>query len=292
MPNSRETIRQLMVEEIPHAFTGVAADTASSTTELVDVDDEFLYFLGDGETNLQGYWIVRPDAAAAADRVRRVSSADPGQGLLRVSRAWTNAPDAEAFELYPPEFRPALIDAAINRGLKRLPYIIEESITPVANDNSYALSGYTWVTNERSIREVYQEYNSSTRYTREEYPWWKVFSDAGTFTLRLHPYPSTATGNSIIIEGISYYTALATDAATTACPADWAAAAGLVELYRSMRRQTHGQDTTRWDAEFADQRRALTRLTRRYAPRRGRRIMPRTPWVGPASTRIRGELLY
>jgi hypothetical protein len=287
---SLKTIRQEILEQVPGAFLGTAG-SSSTTTELADTDDEQTLFTGDGGTDYTGYWIIRADAAVAGDRVRRITFHDRNQGVIKPARAWTNAPTSETYELWPPEFRPADVDSAINRGLTELPYLVEESLTLSSADNEYTIS-YDWLDHERKVLEVYWSYTNSGIVHREEYPWWKVFPDAGVFKLQLDPIPSTATGNSVLIEGKAYYTELATDAATTACPLSWAVAKGLVVLLEDRQNTGQGQDVTRWSLQLVEARRQLYKMSKKFVVRRGRRMMTRTSSrMTPGRVR-RGEFYY
>lgn len=292
MTSSRLSIRQQMAQSIPHSVVGTAT-ASSSTTELFDQDDELMAFEGDGGPDRTGYWILRSDAAVVAgDRIRRVAKHDRGLGMVRPSRPWTTGPSAgEVYELYPPDWRPALIDNAINKGLKRLTYLVEETITAVNNTNQYTLN-FPWLTNERQVMEVYWQYTNANTIYKEEWAYWKVFVDEGVFKLYVDPIPSTATGNTIVLEGRAHYTTLADDVTTTPCPSDWAVAAAMVECYRELRKANQGQDVSRFTLELEEAKKELFRQTKIYINRRGRRIMPRTPSRAPNNRVRRGEFYY
>ena len=286
---SLATIRQEILKQVPGAFLGTAG--TSSATQLEDTDDEQTLFTGDGGIDFTGYWLLRPDAAVAADRVRRITFHDRNQGVIKPSRAWTNAPTSETYELWPPEFRPADVDSAVNRALGELPYLVEEDITVSSLDNEYTIS-YSWLTHERQVLEVYWKYTNSSLVSREEYPWWKVFPDSGVFKLMLDPPPSSATGNSVLLEGKAYYASLATDAATTDCPLEWITAKGLVTVLEDKQAGGTGQDVSRWSIQVVNARKQLFKMTKKYAPRRGRRMMWRTPTRSAGSRVRRGEFYY
>lgn len=292
MTVARSALRQEIAKRMGRPIVGTV--TSSSTASvLFDQDDEFVTFQEEGGPELQGWWIVLP-AASATNRVRRVSFHDKGSGQLKPSRAWSAAPaNGDTYELWPPDMHPNRVDEAINRGLPQLRHLTEETLTLVSGDNDYTLS-YSWLENERDVYEVYHEITSSLRIYRSEYEWFKVHRDNAVFKLRLWPIPYTTSNYAVIIEGRARYATLATDAATTDCPTDWAAAVGHVELLRHLIRQNHGQDVSRFEKELMEARRVLRKMTVRYAPRRGRRIMPRTPTSMPGnpSTPRRGEFLY
>ena len=290
MTVARSVIRQQIAESLPGVLVGTVA--SATTTLLKDTDDEFVIFSGQGGRDLTGYWIVTP-ASSASDQIRRVAHHSVDDGELKPSRAWASAPSAAAtYELYPPDMRPTLLNNAINKGLKRLTYTPEETVTPVANQNVYTIS-YSWLLNRKDVNEVYKQYTSDSLVVREEYPHWRVFEDSGVFKLHLSPLPSTVTGSVVIVEGRANYTSLATDAATTTCNVDWASAVGLVEVFRSLRRESPGQDTSRWTAELVDARRELASQTKKHRPRGGKRVMYRSPWSVNSSSNVRrGEFFY
>lgn len=280
MTVTKKAIRQAVAALMPEAYVGTAT-TTSETTVLFDEDDEIMSFVADGGRDYTGFWLVRPDAADSTDRVRRVSAHDPGLGSLTPSRAWTNAPDSETYELWPPHLRPTIVDNAIDDGLERLTYKVVETFSPTANQNSYALASYTWINTERDVREVYSVYTSGSIISRVEYPWWKVIEDAGTFTLYIDPTPSTATGLSVEVVGVAHYTSLANDAATTACQQDWAVSAAFVELLRILLRTQKGFNAEAWRLDYAEAKKLLYRLSRKYRPSVPRRVMNRTPFSVP-----------
>ena len=290
MSVARSAIRQQVAQNLPGVLVGTVA--SATTTLLKDTDEEFVIFGGQGGRDLTGYWIVTPDSAVA-DQIRRVAHHSADDGEIKPSRAWASAPDADdPYELYPPDMRPTLLNNAINKGLKRLQYTPEESVTPVANQNVYTLS-YTWLLSRKDVNEVYWQYTNDNLVSREEYPHWRVFDDSGVFKLHLSPFPSTASGSVVVVEGRANYTSLATDAATTDCPIDWASAVGLVEVFRALRRESPGQDTSRWTAEIIDARRELASQTKKHRPRGGKRVMYRTPWsVNAQQKPRRGEFHY
>ena len=292
MSTTKAAIRQEIAKRLPGSFVG-SASAGSSTTELLDQDDELAIFSGQGSNDLTGYWILRPSAAQSTDRLRRVAHHDQDLGSVKPSRAWTDAPSAsETYEMYPPDMRPALIDTAIDEALTRLSYRVEETVTPVNKQNTYTLA-YSWLTSRKQVFEVYREWTNNGPVVRTEWPFWKVYEDAGVFTLLLDPIPVTITGMSIIVEGRAKYTALASDSSTTNCPLDWATYAGLVKTYKALRRNSIGTDTSRYSAELKDAQNELFRLSRVYAPGGSKRVMMRTPFkIPPFGQTRRGEIYY
>lgn len=292
MTTTKSAIRQEIAKRLPGAFVGTAS-SGSSTTELLDQDDELSMYSGQGQQDLTGYWIVRPSAGTATDRIRRIAHHDQDLGSVKPSRAWAVAPStSETYECYPPDMRPALLDDCINEGLRRLTYEVEETVTPVNKTNTYTLS-YTWLTNRRQVFEVFREYTNTTLVIRNEWPYFKVFEDSGVFTLFVDPVPVTVTGMNLIVVGRAHYSDLSTDASTTACPLDWAVYSGLVRVYKALRRNTIGTDTSRYKEELKDAQGELFRLSRIYAPKTGRRVIRRTPFkIPPFGQTHRGEIYY
>lgn len=281
-----------MALDLPNCFVGTAS-SSSTLTELHDQDDELVIYQGDGGEDRTGYWLVRP-SADAGDRLRRVAFHNKDEGILKPSLAWTAAPvSGETYELYPPDIRPRLLDDSINKGLSRLSRLVTETLHVSNNDNTYTLD-YDWLENERDVLEVYRQVTSSgTIVMRREWEWFKVFRDDDEFKLHLWPVPKSVNNQDILIEGRARYTELSSDSDTTSCPKDWVVAAALVELYKKLKEMSHGQDPTRWRVKLQEQRKELRILSRRYAPRRGRRIMTRTPSQMPDLGRnVSGEYLY
>ena len=285
MTTSLATIRQSLALLVPGALVGTAS-SESSASELWDTNWEMVTFGADGAQDFTGYWIVRSSAVAAGDRVRRVAFHDQGLGRIKPSRVWTNSPASETYELWPPDFRPTLVDQAINDGLARLTYRVEGSITPVANDNAYALSSLTWITGERDVREVWKRYTSSNYQEDQPWGWWRVLDNAGTFTLVLDPMPHSTTGITIVVEGVAKYGTLSSDSATTAAPSDWVVAAAKVELYRKITSDAKNQGAAGWGADYIEARREFNRLSKLYAPR----VPRRSPlWRSPTRMPFPGQ---
>lgn len=71
--------------------------SAGTTSTLIDAT---LLDKGTDTHYMRGLWLYRP-GAAAADKLRRISSFNTSNGALTVSRAWADAPDnAESYEVY------------------------------------------------------------------------------------------------------------------------------------------------------------------------------------------------
>lgn len=291
MSSARSAIRQEIGKRIPGVLVGTAS-SESTTSTLYDTNEEMMVFAGDGTPDYTGYWLILP-AGSTADRVRRVSRHDSAAGFVKPSRAWSTPPaSGDTYELWPPDLRPTDVDAAINKALPRLTYLKEQALTLVSGTNTYSLASYTWIENERQVLEVYDSWTNSGTTIRREYPWFKVFRNATAFTLHVWPIPRSVSGHSVVMETLARYATLSTDAATTDAPLEWIAAAGAVELYKTLRRRTSGQDLSSWERELSVARGELRMATRKYAPRRGRRIMPRTPVDFPNQNSVRGEVYY
>ena len=82
------------------------ADAASDTSQLTDLEVwQDPSSVGLSSKTINNMWIFRPDAAAAGDRKRKIggnsgSGIVPSTGAIYPMVAWTNAPDAEQYDIF------------------------------------------------------------------------------------------------------------------------------------------------------------------------------------------------
>ncbi len=106
-------LRTLRATAASRAGAG-SSGTCSSAGTSTSLIDAVLRDNGVDEQYLESAWIFRPDAALAADRVRRVKVAGfaPSTGALSFDRAYTNVPaDGEVYEVY--KFFPPIQQAGV-----------------------------------------------------------------------------------------------------------------------------------------------------------------------------------
>ncbi len=155
----------------------------------------------------EDWWIFRPTAALAADKVRRVAVYDPIAGTLTPDLAWTNAPAAaEVYELHG-TIEP-LTDMAnlINTALLRCYVEQETTLTPVVLQSRHSLATKTWIDAEWKVRAVGVLGPNLSRELHNPYlerpVRGTVVNDGGTWYL-VHPGYSFQTTDTLYVQTIS-----------------------------------------------------------------------------------------
>lgn len=132
-------------------FLQLTAGTSTTSTLVVttyqvrsNIDQSDLF---------KDYYIYRPDAVLASDRVRTVDSYEPSSGTLVPSLTWSNAPTGEAVELS--VMNPDDVHLWINRALKRMLVQVEFTVTPTANAVRHNLTATaSWLTDPDWVYQV------------------------------------------------------------------------------------------------------------------------------------------
>ena len=172
---------------------------------------------------------------------------------------------AEEYEIHT-LMHPDDLDRLINNGLKRCHYLDEEEIAVVSGQREYDLSDITWLTRKKQVNKVLWIQGSTANKQRHLPMWWQIEEDAGVLTLHVRPYTVT-TGQNMLLIGTRPYAVLATDAATTDCPEDWAKAAAILEVYQWLTRGGPAKDVKRYQAARDEAADVWYEKCRRYAPR-------------------------
>lgn len=215
-----------------------ASGTASPATAVVTA----LISTADAGGTYPGQWLLRRDAAAADDRQRRIAAVNATTGTLALDRPYAVAPAAgEAVEITPLD--PARhLRRAVLAGLART-YFVDRVAVPVTagrveEDLSAALF---WVVDVGQIRDVESRLGAAATSRPQPLDWYRPVSSSAGVGLRVQ----APVGGSYLVEALRPHAtwvngADAPDGPTDdddvlACPLDYAAAAGHVELWRYAR---------------------------------------------------------
>ena len=165
-------------------FGVITSNASSTTTSLAFATSPWKSTIPQDDL-LSDLWLFRPDAALAADKLRRVTSSgyNPSSGTLTPDLAWTNAPaNAEEVELYgliPPYgdgSGTADLHFLINEGLKRCLLVDEFTFSPssaTAQRHSLA-SAASWLTDPQLVYQVGILGPSDVRADTDPYTWHRV----------------------------------------------------------------------------------------------------------------------
>ncbi|MDE2096679.1 MAG: hypothetical protein KGL39_05475 [Patescibacteria group bacterium] len=181
------------------AFTSGTATSGNSNLVLTDATWPMMSTLAQDDLYVD-YFVYRPNATVATDKVRTVKTYNPSQGQLTADAFWSyNWTPGEAYELHG-MFDPNTLLQLMNDALKRCFITVEFTVPPVADgtrENITALQ--PWLTNKRWIRWVGYLNNSESREKVDPY-WRKIrgetFLDGGNVyiwhpTIRLDPNSTT-----------------------------------------------------------------------------------------------------
>lgn len=163
MPTLAEYRQEML--RIASEDLGEYHDIDSLTTTTVVVNDLATGFFSDQK--LHGYFILRPDAASAADRIRVVDDFNSSNGTL--THDGTNYSDTmatdEVVELW--KYNPKLVDEAINTTLKRMRRMYGVEIPVHGNMRRYWLHDLGWVEEPADVDRI--DWFNSPQLSRDRY---------------------------------------------------------------------------------------------------------------------------
>lgn len=175
--NAFEKVPNLAIAQ-GDASTALTADAASDETIVVAV--EVAPPLGSSENLYHRWYISRPNASAAEDKVRLVARYDPvNQGWRPAGGQYTNVPDGELIRIL--RDHPQSWNRALNYALRELlSYPRFDEFTPTSNtrriyDVSAAPISLTDVTRATQVMNI--QYHSTSDATNEER--WRDYARAG-----------------------------------------------------------------------------------------------------------------
>jgi len=202
-----------------------------------------------------------------AGQVRRVVAFDPSTGQLTLAREWNVPTAGDEYELHA-LVHPDVIHRAINSALATCTRIIRTTISPIEDgaQREYDLSGFI----DRPSQVVNVHWGYGDAGETREYPleWYAITPD---LVLRLRPVPPS-TVDRLIVTHIAPYEALESDDAETTCPAEWAVAGALVDVYAYIANRATAEDVRRYEKLQYKAARTFRRLSVAYAPRPARRV--------------------
>lgn len=249
------TLNEAVIESAMRCGAGFASTCSSvgTTTTLIDVQatDQ-----GTDAGFASGGWIYRPDAALAADKVRRISNEgfDPSTGAWTPTRAWTNAPaDDEVYQVYaivPPIDQPGMPESwkrLVNRGLAAIWF--EDTIVVGSGDGSSGrrfplVSESGWYANEQHIKQVFFRTTDTAGLTYDYnqsrgHHYWDIVHDAGIPTILTSHAPTE--NQDVVVVAVRTYPPLDDDDDETDCPLDLIALRTRYELYRHLNANPQSQ---------------------------------------------------
>ncbi len=195
--------------DVARSFGGYVQSTATSgcTTVLLNDTSATLYSSIASAQLYEDWWIFRPAAVLAADKVRRVAVYAPTTGAITPDLAWTNAPaTSEVYELHGSIEPLTEMNNLINTALLRCYVVDETTLTPVALQTRHSLVSKAWVDAEWKVRAVGA---LTTGLSRELYNPYDmrpvrgtVINDAGTWYL-VHPGFSFQTTDTLYVQTVS-----------------------------------------------------------------------------------------
>lgn len=146
--------RQYVAKELG-GFLASTSGPSSTTVTLIDPAWPITSTLSQDDYYAD-YYILRPAAVAAGDRVRIVKTYTPASGTLTPDAAWTNAPaNGEAYELHGVLHPSVDLPDAINEALKRCLIRTEVIGTTVAQVSRHSLATIApWLTDPLWVRQV------------------------------------------------------------------------------------------------------------------------------------------
>ncbi len=257
--------------------TGGLADAGGSTTSLIDA---VLIDSGGDAHFMEGGYLYRPNAAAAADKLRRVKSAGftTTTGALGVDRAWTNAPSAaEVYQIYgalpPVDYAGTTYSwqRAVNDGLLLCAWTDEINLGEGSSTGTheFSLAAHLGAIGNpsRSIRNVWTAtYDSNSLETRIDQSKrgrsWKILGN-GPRDQKLWLATVPGTSETVLAEVTKRGERLFDDDDVTTCPYDLAIAAGRFMALRQINSISKGEDV----GALANAKVAFDDARQIYAPR-------------------------
>lgn len=156
MPTLKE-YRQAIADELKSFAEGTA--TSGSTPSMLECAAWPIKSAIDRADEYKDRYLLRPEAVAAADRVRLVKDYDPANGHLTPDLVWANSPyadgEGEPFELHGIVEPYTEMRKIINRVLKYCPLVVEFTGTPTADKTRHALTtAAPWLKKPAQVRQV------------------------------------------------------------------------------------------------------------------------------------------
>jgi hypothetical protein len=244
--------RQQAAREVGRYFDGTAK-SGSSTTTLVDTAWNVKSSLNQDDLYTD-YYLFRPNAISASDRVRIVATYQPSSGYLIADQTWGIPPYSggvgEAYELHGTVEPYEAMTRLLNAALKRCFIVVEVTMTPIADQTRHSLTTVApWLTDPRSIVNVGCMQNTDDRDEVDPYAApvrGEVVQDGATFYLVHRGRSFSASEQTIYLQAIkpAYYHCRAAGGVygsqsglsleSDECPVavDWVAAGTLVEAWR------------------------------------------------------------
>lgn len=162
--------RRRAAKELTSAFVASTATSASTISQLVDTTWPINSTLSQDDL-YSDYYLLRPAAALATDKVRIVKTYTPSGGIMAPDTVWTNAPaNGEAYELHGVlEPQTQLLDL-INEALKRCGVVVEFTIQPSSTTaQRESLANYPWILQPGWVRKVGRLVAGEARSDRDPY---------------------------------------------------------------------------------------------------------------------------
>ncbi|MDQ1307660.1 MAG: hypothetical protein QG671_3493 [Actinomycetota bacterium] len=203
------TYRQAAAKLIGPYRSGTAT-SGSNTTVLEDTSWPVKSSLSQDDLFVDKF-LYRP-SATDADKTRVVATYTPASGYLYPDNGWSVAPYAggvgESYEIHG-LIEPGVLHECINEALKRIPLVIEVTLTPASNlYTRQSLATYSaWLTEEWQVRKVGVLPQGST--DREQYKpvprRGRVVRDGSTLYLEAGSFETTDTVYLTCVKAAYYH---------------------------------------------------------------------------------------
>src|SRR5690348_6619173 len=186
-------IRQFTAKEAGKFWTGTAAST-SSTTQLIDT----AWPVNSGiqaSGFYKDYFLYRPNAVTATDKVRYVETYTGQGGILQPDLSYTNAPSGETYELHGMLEPLTAWTNCINEGLQHCFIPFEYSFSPSSNTATrFSLStAVPWLYDPWLVRKAGVLSSGTSREANDPYVVGAIRGqcDNDHGTIYLNTYPRT-----------------------------------------------------------------------------------------------------
>ena len=209
-------------------------------------------------------------SGAHAGQVRRVVSFDPDSGQLTMAREWGVPAYGDEYELHA-LVHPDVIHRAINSALGACTRIARATLSPIlSGSREYELPSI--ISRPSQVVNVHWGYGEEPETREWPLAWYAITPNPDLILrLRLRPVAPSA-ADRLIVTYIAPYLPLETDEAECWCPAEWAVAGALVDVYAHIASRATSEDVRRYEKLQYKAAKTFRRLSLAHAPRPARRV--------------------
>ena len=218
---SKATLIEAVSDDLSLRYRGTISGASGTDVTLVELSDIFTEALAP----LAAYVCNVADPTL----YRRIVDFDDLTGACVVNRAGLSDSAADVYLiLTPTKWR-----EACNQALRALYFTDRVTVAFVDGENLYDLQAAApWIHIREQIEAIRFRWVSGGITREDAAPAYELIQDANAVSILFHWTPANVEDLEIIVEGRHFYEALATEAATTTCPAQLAKARLKVEALR------------------------------------------------------------